>query len=145
MLYFRKNASGKLIEVTHDITRLSSKHQYFSRWDLTSMASASALADEATKLTGKLHLAADRGSNVSPRYDVIAALEVGDAVSYAFNGDYYPAGKIVRISEGKILQRRIETDKGEVYYRRGKSDVWKKKGGTWSLVRGHIDKRNPDF
>lgn len=38
---------------------------------------------------------------------------------------------------------RIQTSTGDVFFRRKDTASWIMKGGTWSLVAGHIDERNP--
>jgi hypothetical protein len=106
------------------------------------MTEAQEAATTLTQETGKLHIATDEGEWVSPRYSVIEAPAVGDEVSYAFNGDYYPCGRIVKVSTSL---RVIKTDTGATFYRRRQSATWKKEGGTWSLVRGHRSEKNPSF
>lgn len=65
---------------------------------------------------------------------------VGDEVSYGFNGDWYPDGKIVRISKtGKV----ITTDSGRRYYRTPRDSY--KSHKTWTLTKGHISEQNPHF
>lgn len=99
------------------------------------------LAASATELLGELYIAIDKGRSISPRYDIIKAPAVGDKVSYAFNGDYYPDGEIVHISK---TMKVIETDSGNRYYRKKLSGSWVR-NGTWTLVPGHIERRNPHF
>lgn len=111
-----------------------------SRWDFKTFDIAKAIAASATKVEGKLYIATDAGPAVSPRYDVIEAPVVGDAVSYAFNGDSYPCGEIVSIS--KTL-KVIRTSEGKVFHRRRESGCWK--SGGWSMIAGHHDERNPSF
>lgn len=89
------------------------------------------------------YIAIDSGEHVSPRYDVIVRPMVGDKVSYSFNGDTYPDGTITKITGQNF--RIITTSTGSVYYRRKLSGCWKKKGGTWNLVLGHRNERNPSF
>lgn len=90
-------------------------------------------------------LEVDSGPNVSPRYDVMIAPKVGDVVSYGFNGDYYPAGSITKVSDSK---RRVEAT-GEdgrvrVFWRLRNTAVWKF-DSTWSMCGGRHDERNPSF
>ena len=110
-------------------------------WDFKSFAEVEALAAELTSLTGKTYLPSDAGPSVSPRYDVFQPPAVGDKVSYAFNGDYYPDGEIVRVTPSL----RVITSTGSKYNRRKLTAGWVKVGGTWSLVQGHIDRRNQEF
>lgn len=101
--------------------------------------------DAAKEVAAKLgadYLAIDAGVHVSPRYDVIKMPKVGDKVSYAFNGDYYPCGEIKSVS--KFPHRVIVTTEGQKFYRRGDSGSWKY-NRTWSLVQGHISRLNPEF
>ena len=71
---------------------------------------------------------------------------VGDAVSYAFNGDCYPDGLVVSVGTG--VKQVVTTDTGSRYYRKVSrhGDVsWIKEGGTWTLVKGHTRRWNPSF
>lgn len=103
-------------------------------------ANAQECADKQTDKTGRLWLVTDT-PNCSPRYAVVEVPAVGDEVSYGFNGDYYPDGKVIRVSRTFV----VTTSTGNRYYRRGLTGTWKQSGGTWSLVRGHINERNPSF
>lgn len=110
-----------------------------SRWDWKSLEEVQGLAAKLSVSEKKLYIGVDKGSSVSPRFDIIEAPTVGDEVSYSFNGDSYPCGKIVKISKSL---RRVETDEGKVFYRRKMSGTWLN-GGTWALVHGHISEQNP--
>lgn len=112
-----------------------------SGWDIKDYNDAKAHAEELTEDRGELYIAVDRGSHVSPRYDVIRAPAIGDEVSYAFNGDYYPCGEITKISP---TMKKITTSTGDTFYRRRESGSWLK-NKTWSLVNGHISRMNPHF
>ena len=114
-----------------------------SRWDWADgpFELVEAIAEVLSLLSGKKFLATDAGESVSPRYDVIEAPAVGDKVSYGFNGDYYPDGEIVKISPKWM----ITTSTGSTYRRRGNRGQWLKPGGTWGMVAGHRDERNPHF
>lgn len=111
-----------------------------NNWNIKSFDHATELAVAETQATGKLHIACDRGEWCSPRYYVAPVPVVGEPVSYAFNGDYYPCGVITKIS--KTLQK-ITTSDGKVFFRKRKTDVWK--SSIWSLVNGHIERQNPEF
>lgn len=66
---------------------------------------------------------------------------IGDEVSMAFNGDYYPMGTIAKISPtGKI----IHTTTGRKFVRQPASGYYKA-GKTFSLIHGNYDERNPHF
>jgi len=112
-----------------------------NRWDFKTFADADKMAAEATTLTGRLHIGTDSGEHVSPRYDVIEAPTVGQEVSCYFNGDAYPAGKIVSIS--KTL-KKVVTDDGTTFFRRRNSGAWVNHG-TWAMVEGRRSERNPSF
>ncbi len=113
-----------------------------SRWDWKSLTTAQEVADKLNEKAGELrYIATDAGVHVSPRYDVIELPKVGDKVSYAFNGDYYPCGVVTKIS--KTL-RKISTSEGRDFYRVRQTGCWKN-NGTWSLVPGHISRLNPEF
>jgi hypothetical protein len=73
--------------------------------------------------------------------DIGEAPAVGDEVSYAFNGDYYPCGTIKSISASFRL---IITTEGQKFYRRRESACWKY-NGVWSMVDGHREELNPHF
>lgn len=110
-------------------------------WDWKSFEEVRSIAMYLTAITGRTYLGVDNSESVSPRFDVIQAPMIGDPVSYGFNGDYTPDGVVVKIS--KTYQ--VTTSTGSVYRRRGLRGSWMKAGGTWGLVRGHIDERNPHF
>uniref|UniRef100_A0AAU7VHH7 Uncharacterized protein n=1 Tax=Dinoroseobacter phage vB_DshS_R26L TaxID=3161158 RepID=A0AAU7VHH7_9CAUD len=141
MLYFTTNTAGDVIEISSKHDYQNDTRPYQTRNDWATMEDAEAVAASATEHAGEEYIAIDCGSHVSPRYDVIRMPQVGDEVSYSFNGDTYPDGKIASISASKKL---IMTDTGGKYYRRKQSGSWVK-GGTWSLVRGHSYTQNPHF
>lgn len=91
--------------------------------------------------TGNIYMVVDHGEHVRPRYDIVRKFKIGDAVSYAFNGDCYPDGTIKSVSQSG---RRIVTTGGGVYYRRRQTGSWIK-DGTWTLIEGHYYKQNPSF
>jgi hypothetical protein len=121
----------------------STEHQHTPGWecrhDWRTMERARDISRQLTAKTGTLYIPVDRGSNTSPRYDVIKAPALGDKVSKYFNGDSYPAGEIVKISP---TMKRIETSTGAVFYRERQSGAWVE-GGTWSMQAGHHEERNP--
>lgn len=115
------------------------------RGDFNTILDAELIAQGVTALTGEQWTAIDLGRYVSPRFDVVRAPAVGDEVSDAFNGDYYPAGVITKVSAADKGFKIVTTSTGSRYYRRGTTGKWVKQGGTWSLVRGHINHLNPEF
>lgn len=135
MLYFRY-AAGKLIEVTADhCSNATTRH------DIQNLAHAEEIATDATRLTGRLHIGVDQGDCTWPRYDVIEAPKVGDPVSRAFNGDYYPAGTITKVSP---TLKRVETSTGVLFFRVRETASWRS-AGTWWMYRGHRSELNPSF
>lgn len=142
MFYFKMNDADQVVAVAEKIT--NGEHaQWISRHKIADMLHANRIAREASQLDGRLFTAVDSGPNVWPRFDVVQAPKVGDKVSYGFNGDYYPDGEIVHVTAGTL--RQVKTSTGNTYYRRKQTGSWVQKGGTWSMVQGHIDERNPSF
>ena len=119
--------------------------------DMKSFEEAEKYAEACTKLTGETYLAFDNGAGTSHRYGIMVPPKVGDDVSYGFNGDYYPCGKVVRITPGWRIYTSDDTKsdasnrKHLMFNRKGKTSGWKMKGGTWGLVKGIVDERNPSF
>jgi len=147
MLYFQRNSAGTLRVISQEKAHTTTL-PYLCRHDFETLEDAQAVAEELNgfpKLNiapfSDKYIATDAGRSCSPRYDVISRPQVGDEVSYAFNGDYYPDGTITKISP---TLKKITTDTGSTFYRVRQTGSWKK-NGTWSLVHGHIDKRNPSF
>lgn len=112
------------------------------RRDWTSFEEVTKLARYATAMTGISYIPTDSGGSTFPRYDVIAMPKVGDKVSYSFNGDSYPDGVIVLVSRKKFA---VTTSNNNTYCRRKLTGAWIKKGGTWSLIPGHVQETNPEF
>lgn len=110
-------------------------------WEFVSLDEVEQLAAFATTQTGQKHLGYDHGESVSPRFGLIVAPVIGAEVSRAFNGDYYSAGKIVKITKGW----RITTSDGTVFNRKRSSPCWKAVGGTWTMVAGSIDRLSLEF
>lgn len=115
---------------------------YVCRHDWKNFDAARDFAGDVSKATGEAWLAVDEGEYTSPRYDVIPGWKVGEPVSYGFNGDSYPDGTITQISES---HRIITTSSGKRYFRHKLTRAWKKTGGTWTLMHGHHNDRNPSF
>lgn len=131
------------IEDDYDALKGLEEHlNYLSNWDVQTFDEAVRLAEEATKVMGEKYLAVDRTASVAPRYGIVRAPRLGDKVSYSFNGDTTPCGYITKISDSYY---RIQTSTGDVFYHKGHTGSWIRKGGTWSLVNGHIRERNPSF
>ena len=112
-----------------------------SDWDIKDFNHATKHANELSQATGKQYIPVDKGSSVAPQFSVTLVPQVGDKVSYAFNGDSYPDGEIEKIS--KTL-KVITTSTGNKYYRNKLSGSWVR-AKTWCLILGHHDERNPHF
>jgi hypothetical protein len=144
MLYFTVDADYN-VQAVHTARENDSKRicraDFNYRGTVDAWSIAQKIAASATQLTGKLHIAIDQGAWVSPRYDVMLAPAVGDPISYGFNGDYYPDGHIQSISASL---RVVTSTSGKKYYRRRESGQWVNKG-TWTMIEGHHDERNPSF
>lgn len=82
---------------------------------------------------------------------------VGDDVSYGFNGDWYYAGKVA-----KITKKFLTTDRGRKFYLKEyrtreydtttfeyvdarKEYFVSVGGGTWTLTKGVVEEMNPHF
>ena len=136
MLYF-KLEDGVVTSVHGEYT----PENTVSRWDFECFEQAMLIAIQAETATGSVYLPIDNGENVSPRYDVIEAPKVGDKVSCGLNGDYYPEGEIIKISDSYKI---ITTSTGKKFYRKGLTGRWRW-GRIWTLVAGHHDRKNPAF
>jgi hypothetical protein len=93
--------------------------------------------------TAEDHIVVDRGEHVSPRFGVIKAPSIGDKVSMALNGDYYPVGEIVKITPKTM--RVIMTSDGTRFYRQARNSSRWVANGCFALVRGHVEAQNPQF
>lgn len=109
------------------------------RRDWTSFETVQTIASYLTAMTGKSYVPCDRGPSVSPRFDVVLVPCVGDKISFAINGDYYPDGVITRVTKSL----RVISDSGRTYRRVALTAGWVQTGGYCSLVRGHRDEQNP--
>lgn len=110
-----------------------------SDWDIKDLDHATKHAAELTIATGDQWIPIDHGKWVAPQYSVAKMPVIGEDVSYGFNGDYYPDGKIVKVS--KTL-KVITTSSGKRYYRKRQTNTWLN-NKTWALVDGIHDERNP--
>ncbi len=137
MTYFATDITGKAIE----IVKGSYQGVCFHNSDVKTFERMEQVAAELNEQTDVVYGAIDKGCGVSPRFDVIEMPKVGDEISYGFNGDYYPCGKIATISKSGSV---ITSDDGKRFYRRKLSGAWKYQQ-TWTMVSGHINERNPSF
>lgn len=141
-MIFIKMQDGNPVEHATKLT--NEQHQdpaWQSRWDWKTFETVQELASKLTAMTGTTFLAIDNGDHVSPRYDVLEAPKIGDKVSRGFNGDYYPEGEIVAITK----KYKVTTSTGIVFRRRGNTAKFLQAGGTFGMIGGHIDERNPSF
>lgn len=106
------------------------------------MTEAQDRAELLTNQTGEHHVAYESNYSIN-RFIAQRLPQVGDDASMGFNGDYYPCGKIVRISP---TYNRITTSNGVAFTRVGPCS-WVRGGkrGTFSLIQGVINRRNPEF
>ena len=104
------------------------------------LEAAEARARELEAETGEKYVAFETDYACDP-YAAERLPHVGDEVSKAFNGDYYPCGKIAKISK---TYYRITTEDGNTFTRVGPNS-WKEGGkkGAFSLIEGVVDRRNP--
>lgn len=114
---------------------------WINRNDIESFSYAFTLASLLTEKLGRTFLPTDAGGSHYPQFDVIEAPKVGDPVSKSFNGDTYPQGFITRITP----TWQITTSTGTKFRRVRESAGWRQVGGTWWMVGGHIEERNPHF
>ena len=113
---------------------------YITLNDCRNMMIAERMAEQLNdEANAERFMAIDRGEHIYPQFKVIEVPQIGDAVSYAFNGDSTPCGHIKSISPTK---KRVTTTTGHVFYRKNNSGSWLK-NRTWSLVAGHVTSRNP--
>src|ERR1039458_2028661 len=98
MLFVRFEGSIP-VAVSDAFPSLEEHSLWQSRINWTSYEQVCHIARYLEALTRRKFLGVDEGSNVSPRFDIIELFSVGDPVSYAFNGDYYPDGYIVKITK----------------------------------------------
>lgn len=114
--------------------------EWVSRWDWNSYEEVENIAKLASEFSGQKYLPVDCGEHVSPRFDIVKAPVIGEEVSQYFNGDSYPEGVVVKISES---YKMITTSTGKKFYRRKLTGSWLSQG--WSLILGHHKELNPHF
>lgn len=141
MIYVGLNAKTEVEAVTEKLEETHARTDLIwqSRWDWSTKQVVDNLAAQITEYADELFIGIDNGASVSPRYDVIRAPKVGAVVSMGFNGDYYPQGKIAKISESLKV---ITLDNGKRFYRRRETGKWLYER-TWTLIQGTKDERNP--
>lgn len=136
--------------INRDIMDEEDRCVFNGRWIIGRIASYAQAVETAKVLTEKYgvpFLGEDRGEWTRPQFAVIAGFQVGEPVSYGFNGDYYPCGFITSIS-GIDGNRKIEaTDNRShkrLFWRRRKTASWVH-DQTWGLVHGWHNELNPSF
>lgn len=112
---------------------------------LDSFAEATEFANALTEIMGERFIPVDDGEWTSHRFGVITPPKIGDDVSYSFNGDSYPCGKITKITPTLRVTATDADGFETVFFRRKESGSWRKKGGTWSMIKGIHNERNPHF
>ncbi len=132
--------NGRVTEVAEKLS--CEQHQdrtWKSDWDYTSFNEVNGYALYVTAMTGQTYVGVDRGEHVGPRFGIARVPHVGDEVSKGFNGDYYPEGKVVKVTKNLT----VITSTGARFRRYKQTSGWRKEGGTWWLINGHHDERNP--
>lgn len=117
---------------------VNSGNGWMNRNDFKSFAEVQEIAEKLTARFGVVYLPATHGTR---QFDVIKAPAVGDKVSKYFNGDAYPEGEIVRIT-GKW---QVTTSTGVKFRRQQETGSWKEVNGSFYMIGGHINERNPHF
>ena len=140
MLFVKIGPNKLPLEVSDHLTDDQRRSKMWqTRWDWESFAEVQCLASYLTAMTGHSYVGVDSGDSRHPRFDITMVPQVGDAVSYAINGDCTPDGHIVKVT--KTLQ--VTTSTGSTYRRKGQTGAWTKPGGHFYLVGGHVTARNP--
>jgi len=143
MLNFLVSPTGLVMDISSEY---QAGREWINRNDFHAFEFAATLAAMCNARaigagTTDRYMATDAGEHTSPRYDVIRVPQVGAAVSRHFNGDSYPAGTIAKISKSL---RVITTTDGTTFYRRARTAAWVN-AGTWAMISGHRNDRNPSF
>jgi hypothetical protein len=113
-------------------------------WDYKSFEEVRVLAEKLSAFTGDNYLPYE-DTGTSPTFGVFVPPQLGDEVSYGFNGDTYPCGKITRITPSLRLTAVDENGRVMKFNRRKNTPYWCTVGGTWHLVKGHVSTQNPHF
>ena len=122
-----------------ELSKVGAAHE-ICRPEMKTLEEAKHIAEMASKFDDEYdYVAVETGC--LPKYDVERCFRVGEPVSYGFNGDSYPAGEVAKISK---TGKKITTTTGKIFYRRyGENSTTYKMSGTWTLIRGHYNERNP--
>ena len=141
MLNFCFANDGTFLGVSESIPENKAGQFFTNRNDMRSFEEACELAKMASAAGDKTYIPVDEGDGVYPRFDVVEVPKVGDEVSMAFNGDYYPRGTVVKVSAD---HRIVTTSDGARFFRRRKTGSWRYQR-MWYLVDGHVRKWNPEL
>lgn len=82
--------------------------------------------------------------------------QIGQDVSFGFNGDWYYAGKVTKITKKYLttergmkfylVVRKVWTKINEFEYKDIPTEIFKSVGGgTWTLTHGIVEEQNPHF
>lgn len=145
-MFFFHIVNNVVAAVATELTDIQHRDRsWIARHEIRSFEHAQEIAQQANALTqpeSVEYIAIDSGQGCWPRYDVVTAPRVGDAVSRSLNGDYYPDGEIVKISGQN--NRIVTTSTGRRYFRHRLSGTWIA-DKHWALAAGHINRLNPEF
>ena len=144
-MFYIRFVGGLPVELSNtcpkDGVQWCSRDGWQSSRDCESYKQAETWSKYLTAMTGRQFLPADEGAGVWPRYRVIEAPAIGDEVSYSFNGDTYPCGTIVKLTP----TWQVTTSDGTQFRRYRNTAGWRRVGGTFWMVKGHIYEQNPHF
>jgi len=120
--------------------------EIISRWDIKSYTEACQYAMDLNGFSvPPRYVGTDSGFHVSPQFDVIQCLQIGDPVSYSIGTDSYSCGHVIHISEsGKTVTVTDKYGMEYKYRRRKNSGCWVR-DGVYYLFKGHRDYRDPNF
>ena len=82
--------------------------------------------------------------------------QVGDEVSYGFNGDWYYAGQVTRITKKflftdqgnkfSLVVRTLWSKISDTEYADVDKEIFVSVGGgTWALTKGRVEEKDPHF
>ena len=114
--------------------------------DFETFVQAEAAAKKLTEVMGRLYIPTTNGEEGRrARYEVVEVPAVGDEVSRGFNGDYYPCGKIVRVTKALTVIAEDENGFQSRFRRVKQTGSWKLENMPYYLVFGRVDERSPHF
>lgn len=131
-MYVILNEQGQAINVAETFESIGSNTKYTTPTEWGEQE-ATVYAEQLSSTLKRPYIAVQTAYGHRRKFDIIAAPQVGDKVSYTFNGECYPCGEIVRISP---TLKKIITNHDKVFYRRGNTGQWMMHN-TWSMIPGH--------